>query len=199
MLNVIAILAAAAAVQGATPVQTRTLQNLPGVKLHPYAVSGTNKDTIQRSLEAAIKSQPKTAGQLFTWTASIKATQETVGGVCKINSASAALDANVYLPQLADQTKMPAADLAQWNAYEASISQDATDNLWFVAERLPAIGQSLVGKPCNQAATVWNSAITQLISQQQAFDKQLGKKKRGTSNPYDRPSNRDYSAGDMRR
>ncbi|MEO6225541.1 MAG: DUF922 domain-containing protein [Sphingomicrobium sp.] len=182
MLSLMTALAVGLAAQVAVPpAQTRTLENLPGVKLHPYVVTGQSSDAIQNSMKAALKAQPKTIGQLFTWTASIHASQDTLGTVCTIKDATAALDANVYLPQLTDEAKIPADDLRKWKPYQTGLRQQASDNLWFVADRLPTVARSLVGKPCDQAAAVWNAGITGLIAQQQAFDKQNQKKAAGKS------------------
>jgi predicted secreted Zn-dependent protease len=177
-------LAAAAALQ-ATPVTTPyTLQTLPGAKVHYYDVNGVTGATIQSSLDSMIKSQPKTAGQLFTWTASINVAQDTTAGVCSIASAKAALDANVYLPRLRQEAQVPSTDLENWKAYETGLEQTALDNLTFVADRLPGIEQSLVGKPCDQAATIWNSSIQTLMQQQQAYDRKHKRPAENSANPF---------------
>ena len=183
MITVIA-LATAAALQAAPAATPHTLQTLPGTKVHYYDVNGVTGATIQSSLDRMIKSQPKTAGQLFTWTASINVTQDTTAGVCRIASAKAALDANVYLPRLTQQAQVPSTDLDNWKVYETGLEQTALDNLTFVADRLPGIEQSLVGKPCDQAATIWNSSIQTLMQQQQAYDRKHKRPVQNNANPF---------------
>ena len=177
-------LATAAALQAAPATAPYTLQTLPGAKVHYYDVSGVTGATIQSSLDSVIRSQPKTAGQLFTWTASINVAQDTTAGVCRITSAKAALDANVYLPRLTQEAQVPSTDLQNWKAYETGLEQTALDNLTFVAGRLPAIEQSLVGKPCDQAGTIWNSSIQTLMQQQQAYDRKHKRPSQNSANPF---------------
>ena len=189
MINFLA-LAAAAAVQVAPAAAPYTLQTLPGTKVHYYDVSGASAGAIQSSLDHMIKSQPKTAGELFTWTVSINATQDTTAGVCKIASAKAVLDANVYLPRLQQEAQVPSTDLERWKAYETGLEQTAFDNLKFVTDRLPAIEQSLVGKPCDQAATIWNGSVQSLMKQQQAYDRKHTRPMQDNSNPFASPAGR---------
>lgn len=183
MMNFLA-LAALAAVQAPPAATPYTLQTLPGAKVHYYDVSGVTSATIQNSLDRMIKSQPKTAGELFTWTASINVSQDTTAGVCRIASAKAALDANVYLPRLTQEAQVPSTDLDRWKAYESGLEKTALDNLTFVAERLPAIEQSLAGKPCDQAAGIWNSSIQTLMQQQQAYDRKHRRPTPSSANPF---------------
>jgi predicted secreted Zn-dependent protease len=186
MINVLAF-AAAAVVQAAPATAPYTLQTLPGTKVHYYDVSGATSTAIQSSLDRMIKSQPKTAGELYTWTSSINVGQDTMAGVCRIASAKAALDANVYLPRLAQESQVSSTDLERWKAYETDLEQTAFDNLKFVADRLPAIEQSLVGKPCDQAATIWNSSIQTLMQQQQAYDRKHKRPAKDSTNPFTSP------------
>jgi predicted secreted Zn-dependent protease len=178
MLNLVTLLAAAAAAQAAPAAQLPALESMPGVKIQRYAVTGTTGDAIEKSMMAAMKAQPTTYGALFSWTANINAQQETVGNVCTIKSADAVLDANVYLPQLADESKVPADALKEWKTYESGLRQEAASNLSFVAQRLPLVQQSLVGKPCNQAGAIWTKGITDLAAQQRAFEAQIQKNKK---------------------
>jgi hypothetical protein len=48
----------------------------------------------------------------------------------------------------------------------------ANDNLWFVVDHLPAIEQSLVGKPCDGVSALWNQATENLVKEQNAFASQ---------------------------
>ena len=177
MISVLA-LAAAATMQAPAATTPRTLQTLPGAKIHYYDVSGSAADTIKQSLNSVIRSQPKTAGQLYTWTVSINVSQDSTAGVCRIASAKAALDANVYLPRLTDESHVASDVLQKWKAYESGLEKTAYDGLAFVVDRLPPIEQSLAGKPCDQAATLWNNSVQTLMKQQQAFDR---KNSRSTS------------------
>ena len=183
----ITLLALAAAMQApATAATPQTLQSVPGAKIHYYDINGSTGDTIKQSLNSVTKSQPKTAGQLYTWTVSINVTNDSTAGVCRITSAKAALDANVYLPRLTDEARVQSDVLQKWKAYEGGLEKTALDNLTFVVDRLPAIEHSLVGKPCDQAATLWNGSVQNLMKQQEAFDR---KHSRATSGGDD-----DFSA-----
>lgn len=171
MINLL-IFAAGAAMQAPATVATPpTLQTLPGAKIHYYDVSGSTADAIKQSLNSAARSQPKTAGQLYTWTVSINVTNDSTAGVCRIASAKAALDANVYLPRLTDEAHVQGDVLQRWKSYEAGLEKTALNGLTFVVDRLPAIEQSLAGKPCDQAATSWNNSVQTLMKQQEAFDR----------------------------
>ena len=171
---------AAAALQAAPAVPAPTLQNISGVKVHYYDVQGVAADTIKASLDSAIRSQPKTAGQLFTWTATASVQNDSQGGSCTVTSAKALLDANVYLPRLTDEARVPPDVLERWKAYEGGLEQTAVADLAFVADRLPAIEQSLTGKKCDDAANIWNEAIKKLTADEQAFDR---KNNRSSNNP----------------
>lgn len=171
MITLLALAAAAAVQAPATAATPPTLQSIPGVKITYYDISGSTSEAIKESLNRATRSQPKTAGQLYTWTASINVTNDTTAGVCRIASAKAALDANVYLPRLTDEARIGGDVLDRWKAYEGGLEKTALDNLTFVVARLPAIEQSLVGKPCDQAAAVWNDSIQTLMKDQQTYDR----------------------------
>ncbi|HEY8591712.1 MAG TPA: DUF922 domain-containing protein [Sphingomicrobium sp.] len=171
MLNVIIAIAAAATMQAAPSATPRTLETIAGVEIHRFDVAGQTAKAVEAELKKVKKGQPETLGRLFTWNAKIGLRNATEGTVCTVDTATATLDADVYLPRLTEEAKLPKADLDEWKAYEAKITRDATDNLTFVADRLPAIERSLVGKPCDQAATIWNAGVKALIAEQQAFAK----------------------------
>jgi predicted secreted Zn-dependent protease len=175
MLNLLATLVAATAMQAAPAAPSHTLQTLPGTQVQYYDVAGHTGDQIEKALNATLKAQPTTAGQLYTWTVSAEVNRRTEGDKCTVTAAKAVLNAHVYLPRLAEEAKVEKEDLDQWKSYESGLEKSATDNLGFVVDSLPAIEQKLVGKPCDQAAGVWQAELKTLKEQQQAFNREQSK------------------------
>ncbi|MGZ2412172.1 putative secreted Zn-dependent protease [Sphingomonas sp. F9_3S_D5_B_2] len=169
---------AALAVQAPAATTPHTLQNLPGTTVQYYDVAGRESDDIQKSLSAILKAPaPNTAAQVYTWSAGVSINKRTVGTTCTVTEAKATLKGNVYLPRLAEEQKVDKEVRDSFNGYEKGLEKTANDNLWFVAERLPAVEQSLVGKPCDSVQGVWNQAMENLIQQQKAFNAQNAKRK----------------------
>jgi len=167
----------ALAVQAPAAAQ-RTLQSLPGVSIQYYDVPGENADTIKASLDRILKAPaPNTAAAGYDWSLNVAINKHTEGTACTVTSATATLKANVYLPRLTGGSKVPGDVAKSFAAYEQGIEQRASDNLWFVADRLPAVQQSLIGKPCDSVSSFWNQATTSLTNEQRAFDRARAAKK----------------------
>lgn len=148
----------------------RTLQSLPGVTVQYYDVPGTDADTIKKSLDKILKAPaPNTAAAGYDWSLNVAINKHTVGTTCTVTSATATLKGNVYLPRLTGGSRVPADVAKSFGDYEQRLEKRASDNLWFVANRLPALQQSLVGKPCDSVSALWNQATATLSSEQKAF------------------------------
>ncbi len=154
-----------------TATATRTLQSVPGVTIEYYDVPGRNAAAVENSMKRllATPAPNNTAARAYDWDLGMSIKRRTEGTVCTVVEATPALKAKAYLPRLTAEAKMQPQELASWNAYVAGIEKQAADNLWFVADRVATVGQPLIGKPCDQAATLWNSAVDNLVKQQTAY------------------------------
>jgi len=176
----LSILMALAATQAQPAVTTppaapaRTLQSVPGVTVKYYDVAGRNGGAIEKSLKKilATPAPNNTAARVFDWSMGLKITKRTEGTVCTITAADADFTSNAYLPRLTEEASVPKDVLANWKPYAEGLEKTASDNLWFVADRIPALEQSLVGKPCDQAAPLWKAGVDNLNKQQNEFAKQ---------------------------
>jgi len=169
MLSILMALAVQA--QPAATPAARTLQGLPGTSIQYYDVPGRNGEAIQKNLKR-ILAQPapnNTAAQVYNWNLGMSINRRTEGTVCTVTKATAELKANVYLPRLTDEAKVPAEELASFKSWSTGLETQAAQNLWFVVDRLPALQQTLVGKPCDQAGTLWTAAVDGLIKEQNAY------------------------------
>jgi hypothetical protein len=169
MLSILMALAVQA--QPAATPAARTLQGLPGTSIHYYDVPGRNGEAIQKNLKR-ILAQPapnNTAAQVYNWNLGMSINRRTEGTVCTVTKATAELKANVYLPRLTEEAKVPAEELASFKSWSTGLETQAAQNLWFVVDRLPALQQTLVGKPCDQAGTLWTAAVDGLIKEQNAY------------------------------
>ena len=168
-----------------------TLQNLPGTTVQYYDVAGNDADAIKSSLDKILKApQPNTAAQVYNWSLEVGINKRTEGTTCTVTSAKAALKANVYLPRLAQGNRAPRDVVESFGTYEKGLEKMANDNLWFVVDRLPAIEQSLAGKPCDSVSNLWNQATTNLVKEQNAFASQQAAHSKGqkTRSNNERPS-----------
>lgn len=174
MLTLLTALAAVSAVQPA-PAATgvaRRLESMPDVTVSYYDVRGRDLATLQKSMKTIISAPaPNSAARLFSWNAGVRISKRTEGTTCTITSAKATLKGQAYLPRATEVAQAPAAELGQWTAYVGSLESRAAENLAFVAARLPAIEQALVGKPCDAAAGLWSEGMQNLMREQAAFDK----------------------------
>jgi predicted secreted Zn-dependent protease len=183
MISLFMALAAAtgqapAATQGPAAAAPRALQSLPGTTIQYYDVNGTDGESIKKSLDKILKApQPNTAAQLYTWALEVNINRNTAGATCTVTSAKAALKATVYLPRLAQTNRVPSDVAESFSKYEKGLEKNASANLGFVVDRLPAIEQSLTGKPCDSVTALWNQATADLAKQQSAFAQTLVSKK----------------------
>ena len=175
MLSILMALTAVQAQPAATPPvaapASRTLQSLPGTTVQYYDVPGRNGPAIEKNLKR-ILAQPapnNTAAQVYNWNLGMSINRRTEGTVCTVTKATAELKANVYLPRLTEEARVPAEELASFKSWSTGLETQAAQNLWFVVDRLPALQQTLVGKPCDQAGTLWTAAVDGLIKEQNAY------------------------------
>jgi hypothetical protein len=175
MLSILMALAAVQAQPAANPPvaapASRTLRSLPGTTIQYYDVAGRNGAAIEKNLKR-ILAQPapnNTAAQVYNWTLGMSINRRTEGTVCTVTKATAELKANVYLPRLTEEARVPAEELASFKSWASGLETQASQNLWFVVDRIPALQQTLVGKPCDQAGTLWTAAVDGLIKEQNAY------------------------------
>lgn len=190
----ISLFMALAAVTAQAPAATvpHTLQNLPGTTVQYYDVAGNDADAIKASVDKILKGPaPNNAAQVYNWSLEVGINKRTEGTTCTVTTAKAALKANVYLPRLSQGNHAPRDVVESFGTYEKGLETMANDNLWFVVDRLPAIEQSLVGKPCDSVSGLWNQATQNLVKEQNAFASQQAahaKGQKGSNSGNDRPN-----------
>lgn len=157
-----------------TPAAGRGLKELKGVTIKYYDVAGKDGKAIDKSLKKILAAaDPATGGgRVFDWNVDASVTRRTVGTECTIKAVAATLTGNVYLPRLKEEARVPAEVLDSWRPYVAGLEKEAASNLWFVNDRLPAIQQSMVGLPCDSAASAWETAMTKLKQESTAYSRQ---------------------------
>lgn len=154
---------AAAPAPAATPVVRRTVKDLPNTTTTYYDVSGRSGPAIERSLKKLLSDPAlKNKVELMAWNVGAQVTKRTVGDKCTVGGVKATLNAEVRLPRLADEPKVPAAVLANWRTYVAGVESEAADNLWFISDQLREIEKTMVGRSCDQATPGWNAGLETL-------------------------------------
>ena len=144
----------------------RTLKDLPATTVTYYDIPGKSGAAIEKALKK-LHADPasKDAVQLLKWDIGTQISKRTTGTTCTIQGAKSTLNARVRLPRLAEQAKVPADVLAKWNAYVATVENDAAASLWFLSDRLRGAEQALVGVSCDQAGAVSNAQFEILKTQ----------------------------------
>ena len=166
MISLFMALAALAA-QAPAATAPRTLQSLPGVTIQYYDVPGEDADTIKKSFDAIMKGP--NASKLYNWSLGMGINKRTDGTTCTITAANASMKATVNLPRLSGGKGIPSDVAKNFSDYVKSQEQVAADNLWFVADHLPAMQQTLIGKPCDGVQALWDQQTSNLMNEQKAF------------------------------
>lgn len=148
----------------------RALKDLPGTTVTYYDIPGKTGPAIEKSLKNLLADPAsKDVVRLLKWDVGTQIVKRTTGTECTIQGAKSTLTAEVRLPRLAEEAKVAATVLANWNAYAARIENEAATNLWFVSDRLRGAEQSLVGLSCDQAGPVWNAKVESVKTQLKEF------------------------------
>ena len=107
----------------AGPAAADALDDVPGVKILTYPVSGTDAASQRRSIMSQRRIDPRTgeAFDAFThWQVSWSWSGDGHGR-CDLSSVKVVFHVEVTLPELADPERLPADVLQRWNAYLAAL------------------------------------------------------------------------------
>lgn|SRR6476469_95925 len=166
MISLFVALGALAA-QAPAATAPRTLQSLPGVTIQYYDVPGEDADAIKKSFDAIMKGP--NAPKLYNWSLGMGINKRTNGTICTITAANATMKSTANLPRLSGGKAIPSDVAKNFGDYVKGQEQVAADNLWFVADHLPAMQQTLVGKPCDGVQALWDQQTANLMNEQKAF------------------------------
>jgi predicted secreted Zn-dependent protease len=129
------------------------LQSLPGTTVQYYDVPGRNGPAIEKNLKR-ILAQPapnNTAAQVYNWNLGMSINRRTEGTVCTVTKATAELKANVYLPRLTEEARVPAEELASFKSWASGLETQAAQNLGFVVAFRRSSRLSLASRATRQA------------------------------------------------
>lgn len=162
--------AAPVPVPAPAPVQAApapTLQQIPGVTVRHYNVTGKNIPQLRASIAAQrpkdpATGQPQAAG--VQWSIATSLRKQTTGTACKITGATPTMKAEVVLPRLVigEGVVVPAPDLAEWQRYVASLEQQQAAILHQVHSRLGEVQTAVMASTCEGAAAAANAAIARI-------------------------------------
>lgn len=154
--------AAPAAVPAASAMSA--LSQIPRLTIRYYSVSGrTIKDML-----ASIQAQgPKdSTGQVVPttvkWSIGTNVKREIKGTACRIGGATVTMTSEVVLPRLVTVKGVKARELAQWQAYMASIEAQQAARLNLVRSRLPEVERAILASTCEGAGAAANRAIVEI-------------------------------------
>lgn len=182
MLDLFLAAALAAGSQDAAPAATTpavpapasagpALEQIPGVTVQYYSVSGKNDKGIRKSIAeqrpAAADGQPIPAST--SWTIDANVSKQTIDGVCKIAKVTPNFKGNAILPQLATPEKLKPEMLQQWNAYVAGLKSAAADQLAFVRNHLDDVEQAVSAASCDGASAALDGSLAKLKAEEATF------------------------------
>lgn len=155
----------------ATTTAARRLQDLPGIAISYRDLNEKDVKTINKALSKNKQLTPEQQallGAKTNWTAGGSMTRLTKDGVCTVTKIDPAFKATAELPRF-NEAWIPAKDLPAWKAYAAAMETQAAAKLWYPYDRLPAVEQAIVGKPCDQATKDGVAALEKLKAEARAF------------------------------
>jgi len=140
------------------------LSQIPGLTIKYYDVMGrTIKD-----MRASIQTQaPKDAnGQALpssvNWRIGTNVKKQVKGAACRISGATVTMTSEVVLPRLVTAKGVKARELAQWQAYMASIEAQQAARITSVRNRLPEVERAILASTCDGAAAAADRAIAEI-------------------------------------
>lgn len=143
-----------------------TLEQIPGVTIQYYDVSGSSIPLLRASVDAQ---RPKNAaGQAMAadakWSIGTNVKRQTTGNACKIVGATASFKAQVLLPRLVNPegVVVPAPVMTEWQRYVGSLAQQQAAVLHQVHSRLPEVERAVMGSTCEGAGAAANAAIARI-------------------------------------
>ena len=171
MLDILFAIAAAGSAQAAQPAAAapeRALSQIPGVTVNYYDVTGRNAKDFRKSITAQ---RPKGADGLpvtvgSKWTINAAVSKRTEGDVCKIENATATFAGTVDLPRLATTEGVAPQELANWNAYVASLEAEAAARIGFVQSQVDEVEQAIEAASCDGAAAALEAATARVKAQE---------------------------------
>ena len=161
----ISLIAGAPATAAPAPVAAISpLAQIPGLTVKYYDVAGRTIKDITASLQA--QAPKDSTGQpvptSVKWLIETNIKQEKTGTVCRVSSAKATMTSEVVLPRLASVKGVKARDLAQWQAYTASIEAQQAARLAAVRARLPEVERAILASSCAGATEARNKAVAEI-------------------------------------
>lgn len=171
MLDIFIAIAAAGSAQAAEPAAAapqRPLNQIPGVTVNYYDVTGKNAKDFRKSIAAqrpaGADGLPVTVGS--KWTINAAVSKRTEGEVCTIENANATFTGTVELPRLATTEGVAPQELANWNQYAASLEAEAAARLGFVQSQVGAVEQAIEAASCDGASAALDAATARVKAQE---------------------------------
>ncbi|HEV2080099.1 MAG TPA: DUF922 domain-containing protein [Allosphingosinicella sp.] len=144
-----------------------TLQQIPGVTVRYYNVTGNSIPLLRESIAAQrpkdpVTGQPQAASA--HWSIGTGVRKQTTGTACKIVAATPTFKAEVVMPRLVtpEGVVVPAPVMAEWQRYVASLEQQQAAILHQVHSRLGEVQTAVMGSTCEGAAAAANAAIARI-------------------------------------
>lgn len=171
MLDILIALAAAQAAAPAAAEPQRSLEQIPGVTVEYYNVTGDSAKEFRKSIAAqrpkGADGLPVTVGSKWTINAAIN--KRTENGVCNIENATATFAGTVELPRLVTAEGVPAQELANWNRYVASLKAEAAARMDYVQSQLDKVEQAIEAASCEGASAALDAATARVTAQERAL------------------------------
>ena len=165
-----AALAQVAPAPGPVPVLAApapTLQQIPGVTVRYYDVTGNSIPLLRASIAAQRPKDPATGQPLAAdakWSVGTSVKRQTTGNACKIVGATANFKAEVVLPRLVsvEGVAVPAPVMAEWQRYVSSLAQQQAAILHQVHSRIGEVERAVTASTCEGAGAAAKAAIARI-------------------------------------
>lgn len=135
------------------PARADALDDVPGVKIVTYPVSGTDSVSLQRSIKSQRQTDPMTGkayDALTRWRVNWRWSGDGHGG-CDLANVRVELRIEVTLPELTDPERLPADVLQRWNAYLAALRRHEAGHARHAFEGVEDIRQAISHGDCAHA------------------------------------------------
>lgn len=144
-----------------------TLEQIPGVTVRYYDVTGNSIPLLSASIAAQRPKNPTTGQPMAAdakWSIGTSVKRQTTGNACKIVGATANFKAEVVLPRLvmAEGVTVPAPVMAEWQRYVSSLAQQQAATLHQVHSRIGEVERAVMASTCQGAGAAATAALARI-------------------------------------
>lgn len=158
----------------AGPAGADALDDVPGVSIVTYPVSGADAASLRRSIKAQRPTDP-TTGEAFDavtrWQMLWKWSGDGHGG-CDLATTRVELRIEVILPELVDSERLPADVVQRWKAYLAALRRHEAGHARHAFEGVEDIRQAISHGDCAHANERGRAVVRRLNQYDVDYDRE---------------------------